>query len=120
MNDPHIKVLVCVVEHDESIDYDNAPPLHFDGPVFRLSVDDREARFEMKEHFSTEASARAAVQPFIYRCEFEASLRSGPGQFNLRYRQPVIIDRNPMPGVVTFTVYETPLISDEFSFRVSG
>ena len=120
MNDPHIEALLYVVEHDDSIDYDNATPLHFDGPAFRLTVDDGEARFEMKEHFSTEENARAAVEPFIDRWEFEASLRSGPGQFNLRYRQPVIVDRNPTPGVVTFTVYETLLISDEFSFRVSG
>ena len=120
MNEPHIEALVYIVEHDDSIDYDNATPLHFDCPVFRLTVDGREARFEMMEHFSTEESARAAVQPFIDRWEFEASLRSGPGQFALRYRQPVIIDRNPTPGAVTFTVYETLLISDEVSFRVSG
>ena len=78
------------------------------------------ARFEMIEHFSAEESARAAVQPFIDRWEFEASLRSGPGQFNLRYWQPVIIDRSPTPGAVTFTIHETILVSDEVSFRVSG
>ena len=119
MNDPHIEALVYIVEHDDSIDYDNAAPLHFDCPVFRLTVDDREARFEMMEHFSTEESARAAVQPFIDRWEFKASLRSGPGRFHLRYRQPVIIDRNPTSGVMTVTVHDTLLISDEFSFRVS-
>ena len=120
MNDPHIEALVYVVEHDDSIDYDNAAPLDFDCPVFRLTVADREARFEMMEHFSTEESARAAVQPFIDRWEFEASLRSGPGQFNLRYRQPIIIDRNPTPGVVTFPVHEMVLVNDAISLRVLG
>ena len=120
MNDPHIEALVYVVEHDDLIDYDNAATLHFDCPIFRLTVADREASFEMMEHFSTEESAREVVQPFIDRWEFEASLRSGPGQFKLRYRQPIIIDRNPTPGVVTFTIHETVLISDEITFRVSG
>ena len=120
MNDPHIEALLYVVEHDDSIDYDNAATLHFDCADFRLTVADREACFEMMDHFSTEESARAAVQPFIDRWEFEASLRSGPGQFILRYREPIIIDRNPTPGIVTFTIHETILINDEFSWRVSG
>lgn len=120
MNDPHIEALVYVVEHDDTIDYDDATPLHLDCPVFRLTVDDCEAGFEMIEHFSTEESARAAVQPFIDRWEFEASLRSGPGQFNLRYWDSVIIDRNPTPGSVTFTIHETILVNDEVSFRVYG
>ena len=120
MNDPHIEMLVYVVEHDDSIDYDSATALHFDCPVFRLTVRDREACFNMTEHYSTEESARAVVQPFIDRWEFEASLKSAPGQFKLRYQQPIIIDRDPTPGVVTLTVRETVLIDDEFSFRVSG
>ena len=120
MNDPHIEALVYVVEHDDSIDYDNAAALHLDYPAFRLTVADREARFEMVEHSSTEEGARAAVQPFIDRWEFEASLRLRPGQFKLRYRQPIIIDRNPTPGHVTFIVHETILINDEISLRLSG
>lgn len=120
MNDPHIEALVYVVEHDDSIDYDNAAALHFDYPAFRLTVADREARFEMLEHFSTEEGARAAVQPFIDRWEFETSLRLRPGQFKLRYRQPIIVDRKPTPGHATFIVHETILINDEISLRLSG
>ena len=77
MNDPHIEALVYIVEHDDSIDYDNSTPLHFDCPSFCLTVNDREARFEMKQHFSTEESAGAAVEPFIERWEFDVSLKIG-------------------------------------------
>ena len=119
MNDPHVEALVYIVDHEDSVDYVNAAPLQFEHPVFHLTVEDGEARFEPKEHFPTEESARAAVQPFIDRWEFEESLKSGPNQFNLRFQRPIMIDRKPTPGVVTLRVDETILITDEVSFRIS-
>ena len=119
MNDPHVEALVYVVEHDDSVDYGNATPLHFEHPIFRLTVEYGEARFEPKEHFPTEESARAAIQPFIDTWEFEESLKSEPCQFKLRFRQPKIIDRHPPPDVVSFAVYETLQITDEVSIRIS-
>ena len=119
MNDPHVEALVYVVVHDDSVDYVNAAPLQFEHPVFRLTVEDGEARFEPKEHFPTEESARAAVQSFIDTWEFEETLKSGPSQFNLRFQQPIMIDRNPTPGVVTLRVYETILVTGKASIKIS-
>ena len=119
MNDPHVEALVYVLDHDDSVDYGNAVPLQFEHPAFRLKLEDGEARFEPKVHFPTEESARAAIEPFIDTWEFEETLKSAPGQFKLRFRQPIIIDRNPTPGIVLLSVYETLLITDKVSIRIS-
>ena len=101
MNDPHVVALIYRVEHGDSIDYSKAKPLVVDEPGFRLSVADRRARFEFKEHYATAEQARAAIADYIRVWEFDATLKRGnPDSFGLRFEKPEIIDRNPTPGAV--------------------
>ena len=57
MNDPHVEVLIYVVEHVETVKYDSATSIEFDRPAFHGKVEDERARFEIKEHYSTEGEA---------------------------------------------------------------
>ena len=100
MNDPHVSVLVYRVRHDETVNYDKASPLAYETANFKVSVNGREARFEMKEHFATVENALEVVGPFIRQWEFAVALDRGPGEFALEFLDAVVEDRKPTPGVV--------------------
>lgn len=98
MNDPHVVALIYRVAHRKSVHYDNAGPLRYsDAPEFELTVEDNTARFEFKTHYASKGEALEAVEPFIDHWEFEASMRFGPGNFELGFKEAEIIDRNPSP-----------------------
>ena len=101
MNDPHVKALIYVVEHDKSSDYSLADAVETEQASFRLTLEDSEARFELKEHYATWQQAKQAIQPFIDQWELKASLESGLGTFVLTFSRPEIIDRKPTPGVIS-------------------
>ena len=101
MNDPHVEALIYVIEHDESSDYSTAKAVEIEHTVFQLSLHDSEARFELKEHYPTVQAAEHAIRPFIRQWELNASLASGPGTFALKFKRPEIVDRNPVPGVIS-------------------
>ena len=44
MNDPHVEALIYVVEHDSTVSYENATPIEFEHPEFRVRVEDGHAR----------------------------------------------------------------------------
>ena len=103
MNDPHVVALFYSIEHDDSIDYSEAQPLHCDDKQFSISVEDQQVRLELKEHYATEDAARKGVECYIRAWELEACLRGKPGEFELRFEHAQIVDRNPpppTPGVV--------------------
>lgn len=114
MNDPHVEALIYVVEHDSTVTYDDATPVEVDRPEFLVTIEERHARFEIKEHYATVSEAQAAVQPYIDQWKFEEELRVGPGQFTLRFEKPDIKDRQPTPGVFVGT--PAPI---RFTFRLS-
>ena len=95
MNDPHVVALIYDVKHGDSFDYRNAKLLVRDEPGFLLTVENKKARFEMKEHFATERSARASIHDYIRVWEFDACLESGPDSFQLEFAVPEIVDRDP-------------------------
>ena len=98
MNDPQVVALIYRVEHRKSVSYENAAPLRFSqSPEFNLTVEDKVARFEFKKFYADKDEALEAIEPFIQQWEFEASMRFGPGNFGLRFREAEIIDRNPSP-----------------------
>ncbi len=104
MNDPHVKAIHYLIEHDDSVDYRNAEPLVYKDEFFRIRVDEGEVILEPKSHYATEADARNAVEGFVRRWEFEAALHASSSHFRLVYAGVDIIDRNPPPpppGVVT-------------------
>lgn len=99
MNDPHVVALIYDIEHDASVDYQEAEPFIREEPAFRLEVKDRRARFELKGHYAEESAARESIKEYIRVWEFDACLNSGSDSFKLRFDEPEIEDRNPPPGV---------------------
>ena len=91
MNDQYVVALIYTIEHGDMVDYQNACPLSYDqNPKFRLTVVNKIARFELKEHYTKEEGACEAVKPFISLWEFEVTFRHGPSLFSLRYLKPEI------------------------------
>ena len=100
MNDPHVVALLYSIEHDNTVDYSEAPPIDEEVDSFRVRVEDKKVRLELKEHYATEDVALEAAEPYIRSWEMGAALRGLRGQFKLRYRGSVVVDRNPPPTSV--------------------
>ena len=97
MNDPHVATLHYEVDHDDSLNYDNAAPLEHEDDQFKVEVTNRKVTFRPKEHYTSIEEAKAAVEPFVRRWEFLATLESGSRTFALRYSRAEVIDLNPPP-----------------------
>lgn len=112
MNDPHVVSLIFQVKHGSLVDYSQAEPLVREEPAFRLEVRDKQARFEMKEHYATEDEARKAIEEYIRVWELDACLkRRDPDFFRLEFDKSQIIDRNPGPGLSVHVKAGTPTVS---------
>ena len=100
MNDPHVVALIYRVEHGDTFNYDNTAPLNLETSEFRLTVEDKQARFELKNDYATESEAQQAMEGYIRAWVFDACLRQNdPDYFRLEFDESVIEDRNPTPGV---------------------
>ena len=97
MNDPHVTALHYWVNHDDSVDYENAQPIECEHGLFYLHVIHRQVTITLKDHYASEEEARATVEGFIHQWEFEAALHSGSSKFSLAYSGADVIDRNPTP-----------------------
>ena len=100
MNDPHVIAVIYEIEHASSVDYSEAEPVDHEEERFRVRIEDKHVRLEMKEHHATEEAARKVVEPYIRSWELDEALKHRPGSFNLEFARPEIVDRNPTPGVV--------------------
>ena len=100
MNEPHVVALHYRIEHGpDVIDWSRAAPLDKEEDSFRVQVEDRRVRFELKEHYPSEKEARSAVEgDYIRNWEFVVGLERGPNAFRLRFDRSEIVDRNPPPG----------------------
>ena len=98
MNDPHVTALHFWVEHDDSVDYDNADPLDHEDELVKVHLEKRELTLHPKEHYASAQEAREALEGFIRNWEFEATVEAGSRQFELKYMDADIIDRNPAPS----------------------
>ena len=106
MNDPHVAALHYWVNHDDSVDYDDAEPMEWENEQFRLHVNKRQVIITPKNHYASKEEAKAAVESLIRHWEFEAALDSGSSRFSLGYSGADVIDRNPAPpppGVVNLS-----------------
>ena len=112
MNDPHVVALIYVVEHEDSVDYGTAETIKEERSTFRLTLQDGEARFELKEDYASTQQAQKAIQPFIEQWELRTSLAYGPGKFALRFKRSKIFDRDPEPGSIS-------LVADAAHFNVA-
>ncbi len=103
MNDPHVKAILYLIDHDDSVDYREVAPLFFEDDLFHVKAERLEVIFEPKNHYATEAEARSTVEGLVRRWEFDASLRGRSSEFRHVYAGADVIDRNPPPlppGVV--------------------
>lgn len=101
MNDPHVVALNYRISHNETIDYSEAEPFDRDESGFRLMIENKAVRFELKDHYATEEQARKALDAYIRVWEFNATLEYGnPDSFRLVFDKAEIIDRNPTPSAV--------------------
>lgn len=104
MNDPHVAALHYWVEHDESVSYDNAEALNYEDELVEVRLEKGELTLRPKEHYASAHEARGAFEGFIRNWEFKSAVEAGSRQFELRYLDADVIDRNPdppPPGVVT-------------------
>ena len=104
MNNPHVTALHFWVEHDDSVDYDNAETLDYEDYLVKAHLEKSELTLRPKEHYASAEEAREALEGFIRNWEFDAGVEAGTRQFELKYVDADIIDRNPkppQPGVVT-------------------
>lgn len=97
MNDPHVKALYYWVEHDESVDYDNAVPLDHEYELATVHLENRELVVRPKEHYASVQEAREALDGFIRGWEFDVAVEVGTREFGLKYMHADIIDRDPEP-----------------------
>ena len=108
MNDPHVVALLYSIEHDSSVDYSEAGRIEHEEEPFRVTIEDKVVRFELKDHYAREDAAREAVESYIRCWELDTALRGRPGQFNLKFDRAEIVDRNPpppTPGVVNISAH---------------
>ena len=105
MNDPHVVALLYTIEHGRSVDYSKAKPLDHEETSFCVKIDNKQVRFEFKEHYATQDDARKAIEDYIRTWEFDAGLRMGPNSFKLKFDRAQIEDRNPTPGVVELSAH---------------
>ena len=105
MNDPHVVALIYRIEHSSSVDYSNDPSFDHEERAFKVKVEDKQVRFELREHHASVEAALETVEPYIRGWELDAGLRGQPGDFMLNFDRPEIVDRNPTPGVISIGVH---------------
>lgn len=118
MNDPHVAALVYRVVDSLRPAYRNAESLHHDHDAFGITSDGHRIRFEMKEHYATEADARAVVDEFVRQWEFHADLAPSGSPFKLSFDHSEIVDRNPDPNAVSIRGTSRIKVSGTAELRV--
>ena len=98
MNDPRVVALHYRIEHESSVDYSKAEPVDHEEEGFRIRIEEGRACFVMKDDHPTVDSALEVVNSYISNWELDDALASKPGEFNLRFVRPEIVDRKPTPG----------------------
>ena len=87
---PLVVGLIYEVVHDSSIDYTDAEIWISEEVDFRVGAQDMKVRFDFNEGHQTVEEAIFAVQSYIDRWEFKASVEFGPGKFALRILRPIL------------------------------
>jgi hypothetical protein len=100
MNDPHVLSLEYALETDESLAFDNPPPLEGDAGGFSYRLADGVLTVTLKDHYATQEQAVEAVAAFIRGWELDYALQHGRRELRFRFVRSHIIDRQPTPGAV--------------------
>lgn len=98
MQDSYVVGLRYKVTHLSNVDFKAAPPVTWDGPDFTVTLQDEEAKVELKGNFRSVTEARGTVEPFMRAWTVLAEVDGDPGMFALEYKDAVVEDRNPSEG----------------------
>lgn len=99
MNDPHVKSLTFRLMVDDTVSFDNPPSLEEELPSFRLCLENDLLVVELKDHFPSEAGARAFVEPFLRSWELDVALSRGQSEITFEFIRSELVDRAPpLPG----------------------
>jgi hypothetical protein len=103
MRDPHVAWLEYEIKTGWL--FADPPPVNWETAVFQAKLDRGVLRANLREHFATEAEARAAVEPFLQTWEIDIALEHGGREITFAFKQLYVVDRDPPPppppGVIT-------------------
>ena len=100
MRDPHVVSLRYRLVPDETVSFDNPPPVEWKTEAFRLLLEDGIATVEMVEHCSSERTAKERVEPYLRAYEVYAALNlDGLQEIHFEFDETgtQVIDRSPPP-----------------------
>ena len=102
MRDPHVEWLEY--EMTGGWLFADPPPVDWDTAVFQANLDHGVLRANLRDHFATEAEARAAVEPFLVTWEIDVALTHGQREIKFAFKRSRLVDRDPPPpGVAVIT-----------------
>jgi hypothetical protein len=105
MRDPHVERVVYRISSDASIRYDDPEQLTVSSDLGEFQLSGGQLTIVPSEHFSTEAAARAAIEPYLRSWEMETDLTSQIRSIRFEFDRSDLIDRNPLklgePAVLT-------------------
>jgi hypothetical protein len=105
MRDPHVEWLEYELKAGWL--FADPPPVNWETAVFQAKLDRGVLRANLREHFATEAEARAAVEPFLQTWEIDVALAHGGREITFPFKQSHVVDRDPPPppptGVAVIT-----------------
>ena len=85
-SDYHVVSLTYSVKSTKDVTYDSPPPVAFETSEARFHLADAKLTCHMKSHVSTEAAARAVVEPILRAWELAADLRVGRAELGSNLR----------------------------------
>jgi hypothetical protein len=100
MNDPHVVSLEYKLETDDTLKFDNPPPLEHDTGSFKARLADDLLTVTMKDHYATQEEAVAVVRPFIRAWELHFGLERGRPVLSFTFVRSTIIDRERTSGAL--------------------
>lgn len=95
MRDPHVETLFYRLETDKNTTYNNPPPITYEAEDFSVQLKNELLKVALKRHFPTVEEARYEIEKFLRAWELDAALERGLGEFELKYVNSEVIDRNP-------------------------
>jgi hypothetical protein len=97
MQDPHVVAVHYRVEADETVTYDNPPPVEWSTAVFDMRLADGKATFTLKEHYASEQAARDRIEQFLRAWDLWMQLERGSTEIRFVFEQVDLVDRDPPP-----------------------
>jgi hypothetical protein len=96
MNDPHVEELTYRVETGEELRIIDPSPVEEETTEFRMRLADGIATLKMKQHYSSEESAREPVDAYLRAWELDVALQYGhKRELRFVFDHSKIIDRDP-------------------------